>query len=57
MAKKIIQLDVSEKKSLTARRRARQVIGSVKPQRVEEPAPKRKPKHKKRQDEGDFGGQ
>jgi hypothetical protein len=55
--KKKITLDLSEEKALTARRRARQAIGAVKPGRVEEPAPRKSPKHKKKQEDAELGGE
>jgi len=55
--KKKITLDLSEEKALTARRRARQAIGIVKPLRVEQPAPKKSPKHKKKKDEAELHGE
>jgi hypothetical protein len=55
--KKKITLDLSEEKALTARRRARRAIGPVKPLRVEQPAPRKSPKHKKKQDDAEFRGE
>jgi len=46
--KKKITLDLSEEKAVMARRRARQAIGPVKPKRVEQPAPRKGPKYKKK---------
>jgi len=53
--KRKITLELAEDKALAARRRSRQAIGAVKPQRVEQPAPGKPPKHKKRAIEESLG--
>lgn len=45
--KKKITVEVTEDQGVRARRRARRVVGTVKPRRVETPATKKPPKHKK----------
>ncbi len=52
--KKKITLEITENKATKARRRARQAIGPVKPQRVELPATRKPPKHKKKVSEEGF---
>lgn len=49
--KKKITLEITENKAVKARRRSRQAIGPVKPPRVELPATRKPPKHKKKADE------
>jgi hypothetical protein len=46
--KKQKPLEIQEDKATVARRRARAVVGTVKPSRVMEPKAKRAPRHKKK---------
>lgn len=55
--KKKETLDLSEAVALKARRRSRRAIGPVKPARVEPPATRKQPKHKKQQAEREIAGE
>jgi hypothetical protein len=55
--KKKITLEISEEAALKARRRARRVVGPVKPRQVIEPATKKAPKHRKQEAEREIGGE
>lgn len=53
--KQKITLEIKEEPALKARRRARQVVGAVKPQRVIAAAKGKGPKHRKQEEERAAG--